>query len=287
MKRKNGNSLAADYATLTKQVLRGKLPAMLPTSLPLSEIVRWPKVFQHRSFGSVASKSHVIVLAAAIKKRKSKCLDPIVIWWDGKGWACVDGHHRFEAYLLAEVGSSHKVPVEVFTGTLNQAMGAAAEANTKDKLPMSRTEKSNTAWHLVAMADMSKVEVAKASSVSESTVATMRKVFVQLESKANDLAVDSLASPQGDFRDLNWATAKRLAEGRDAADFDRDEVNEKKAQDMALALRRSLGLEGAKYPEVFARALEIYDSRLPDRLMSWWEDEEDSDADGDDEASDF
>lgn len=286
MKRKNGNSLAADYAALTKQVLKGKQPATQPTSLPLSEIVRWPKVFQHRSFGGTGSKSHVIILAAAIKKRRSKCLDPIVIWWDGKGWACVDGHHRYEAYLLAGVGSSHSVPVEVFTGSLNQAMAAAAEANTKDKLPMSRTEKSNTAWHLVTMADMSKVEVAKASGVSESTVATMRKVFAQLESKANDVAVDLLASPQGDFRDLSWADAKRLAAGRDAADFDRDEANEKKAQEMALNLRKSLGAEGAKYPEVFARALEIYAPRLPEQLADYWGDDEDSEAE-EDEASDF
>jgi hypothetical protein len=288
LKLKHGNSLAADYATLTKQVIKGKLPATQPTSLRLSEIKLWPKVFQHRSFGGVSSKSHVMVLAAAIKKRKSKSLDPITIWWDGKGWACVDGHHRYEAYFQAEVGITHKVPVEVFTGTLNQAMATAAEANTKDKLPMSRTEKSNTAWHLVTMADMTKVEVAKASSISESTVATMRKVFIQLESKANDEADDFDAPLQADFRDLSWADAKRLAEGRDAADFDRDEANEKKAQEMALALRRSLGSEGAKYPEVFARALEIYDSRLPDRLIGWWgEDDEDAEADGDDVASDF
>jgi len=286
LKLKHGNSLAADYATLTNQVLKGKLPVTQPTSLCLSEIKLWPKVFQHRSFGGVSSKGHVMILAAAIKKRKSKCLDPITIWWDGKGWACVDGHHRYEAYFQAEVGNAHKVPVEVFTGTLNQAMRAAAEANTKDKLPMSRTEKSNTAWHLVTMADMTKVEVATASGVSESTVATMRKVFAQLESKASEVAVDLMAPSREDFRDLSWASAKRLADGRDDNDFDWDEANEQKAQGMAMALRKSLGSEGAKYPDVFARALEIYDSRLPDRLMGWWGDDEDAEADGDD-ASDF
>lgn len=286
MKPKRNDSLSADYATLKKQLQKGKLPTSLPTGLPLSEIRLWPKVFQHRSFGGAASKSHVIALAAAIKKRRSKSVDPILIWWDGKGWACVDGHHRYEAYLLAGVEISHGVPVEVFDGSLNQAMRAAAEANTKDKLPMSRSEKSNTAWHLVTMADMTKVEVSKASSVSESTVATMRKVFIQLESKENDEADDLMVPLRGDFRDLSWADAKRLVEGRSDADFDRDEANEKKAQEMALALRKSLGAEGAKYPEVFARALEIYAARLPDQLAEYWRDEEDSEA-NEQEDSDF
>jgi hypothetical protein len=107
---------------------------------------------------------------------------------------------------MARIG---RVPVEVFDGSLNQAMRAAAEANTKDKLPMSRSEKSNTAWHLVTMADMTKVEVSKASSVSESTVATMRKVFIQLESKENDETDDLMAPTRGNFRDLMKPMKKR------------------------------------------------------------------------------
>jgi len=270
MKRKSGSSLAADYATLTKQIAKGKLPATLPTTLPISEIGRWPKVFQHRSFGSAASKGHVLTLTAAIRKRERKQLDPILVWWDGKAWACVDGHHRYEAYLKAGVGGTHSVPVEVFSGTLNQAMGAAAEANTKDKLPMSRSEKSNAAWHLVTMAEMSKAQVAKASSVSKATVASMRRVYAQLDAKVDEATDDLLVPAQENFRDLSWADAKRLAEGRDAVDFDRDEANELKAKEMALSLRKALGSEGSKYPEIFARALELYDPRLPDALADWW-----------------
>ena len=291
MKRKSGNSLAADYATLTEQIAKGKPPTTQPTALLLSEIGQWPKVFQHRSLGSAASKRHVLTLTSAIKKRKSKQLDPILVWWDGRAWTCIDGHHRYEAYLKAEVGSKHPVPVHVFSGTLNQAMGAAAQANTCDKLPMSRSEKSNAAWHLVTMADMSKAEVAKASTVSETTVASMRRVCAQLDAKGNEFEDDFTVSPAANFRDLSWDDAKRLAEGRNAADFDRDEANEKKAQEMALALRKALGTEGAKYPEIFARALEIYDSRLPDALAEWWntpDDDNDNDNDNDnDEASEF
>ena len=284
MKRKTGYSLPDDYATLVKQLAKSRHPAVLPTALPLASIQRWPKVFQHRGFAGPASKSHVLHLTAAIRKNKSHTLDPIVVWWDGKAWACVDGHHRHDAYSAAALDSTHLVPVEVFEGTLDQAMGAAAAANTKDKLPMSSSEKSNTAWHLVAMTEMSKAEAAKAASVSESTVSTMRRVLAQLDAKVTD-AVNDLAMPaNGNFRELNWADAKRLAEGRDAADFDRDTADEKKAQDMALSLRKALGSEGGKYPEIFARALELYDPRLPDALADWWSI---SDSDPDEEITDF
>lgn len=85
----------------------------------------------------------------------------------------------------------------------------------------------------------------------------MRKVAAHLGAKATEATADPLGPTLPDYRDLSWVDAKRLAEGRDAPDFDRDEANEKKAQEMALALRRALGAEGGKYPEVLARALEL------------------------------
>jgi ParB-like chromosome segregation protein Spo0J len=271
MKRKSGYSLIDDYATITKQLDKGKQPTEQPTVLPLASIKLWPKVFQHRGFAGSESKGHVLRLTAAIKKSKSHMLDPITVWWDGNAWACVDGHHRHDAYTAAELGSAHLVPVQVFEGTLGQAMALAAMENTKDKLAMSSREKSNTAWRLVAMTDMTKSETAKAACVSESLVSAMRRVVIKLDAEISDAANDLSRSAYSEFRELNWADAKRLSEGRDAADFDHDEVSEKKAQEMALSLRKALGpTGGAKNLEVFARALEIYDSRLPDLLADWW-----------------
>ncbi len=280
MKRKSGYSFEADCTTLSAQVAKGKpQPAKLPSELPLAEIKQWPKVFQHRSFLGYVSESHIKTLATAIKRSKSKSLDPILIWWDGKGWACVDGHHRHAAYALAEVGSKHLVPVEVFRGTLWQAMGAAASANTRNKLAMSSAEKSNAAWRIVAMTEMSKAEAAIATGVSESTVASMRKICNQLEAMVNATLSELSISPHSNFRDLSWEQAKRLAEGRDEVDFDWDEANEKKAQEMAAALRKAIGKEGWKKPEVLARALELYAERLPEQLVEFWGYREDPEAD--------
>lgn len=275
MKRKSGYSFEADCATLMAHVAKGKpQPVNLPFELHVADIQQRPKVFQHRSFLGSESESHVRSLAAAIKKSRSKVLDPILVWWSEKGWACLDGHHRYAAYLLAEVGSKHPVPVEVFLGTIWQAMGAAGSANTKNKLQMSTTEKSNTAWSLVAMTDLSKAEAAKVACVSESTVANMRKVFNQFESTIAASISDLTSPPHANFRDLSWAESKRIAEGRDEVDFDWAEANENKAQAMALTLRKSLGAEGARYPEVFARALDIYSPRLPEQLAEYWDDDE-------------
>ncbi len=180
----------------------------------------------------------------------------------------------------------HPVPVEVFQGTLWHAMGAAGAANTKNKLQMSAAEKSNTAWRLVAMTDMSKAEAAKAACVSESTVANMRKVFNQFEAKIAASIDDLTSPPHAHFRDLSWADAKRLAEGRDEVDFDWEKANERKANEMALALRKAIGKEGWKQPEVLARALELYGKRLPEQLVEFWGSQEDS-KDDDEEANEF
>jgi hypothetical protein len=271
VKKKTGYSLVSDFEALSKQLAQSTTkPTINPSELPLSEIKLWPKVFQHRGAVGHASKAHVIKLTAAVRKSKGNTLDPIAVWWDGKEWACIDGHHRFEAYKAAGLNGQHLIPVEVFSGSLGQAMAKAAQANTGDKLGMTSAEKSDAAWHMVTMTQLSKEETATAARVSESTVANMRKVFNQLKEQA-DNAVGALSVvPWGDCRDLSWNEARRSAKGGDAADFDRETANEKKAQEMALGLRKALGAEAGKYPEIFAMALEIYDKRLPDALAEWW-----------------
>ena len=142
---------------------------------------------------------------------------------------------------------------------------------------MSSAGKSNTAWRLVAASEeLSKAQVAQAANVSERTVASMRKTLGQLRT-AQEAKDPMKGEFMVDLRDLRWPEARRMSEGGEAADFDREEANEKKAQTMALGLRKVLGKQGAKYPEVLARALEIYDSRLMDRLVDWWGTQADDD----------
>lgn len=170
MSRKKTPLLTDEWHKLKRQVEVGKpQPLALPVVLPLRSIRMWPAVFQHRGPKGVDGDRHVRNLAASIRKSKSRTLDPVKVRWDGKGWACIDGHHRIDAYKAASVGRTHTVPVEAFEGSQDEAMSEAASGNTKDKLSMSGAEKSNAAWRMVVVTAMSKANVAMASGVSEST----------------------------------------------------------------------------------------------------------------------
>ena len=47
--------------------------------------------------------------------------------WAGDGWVLVDGHHRYNAYQEYEYDDP--VPVAVFQGTLDEALGEALRDN--------------------------------------------------------------------------------------------------------------------------------------------------------------
>jgi hypothetical protein len=80
-------------------------------------------------------------------------LEPLTIFWVGNAWLLIDEHHRYQAYR--KTGYIEPVPVTVFSGTLDQAIGQALKGNSKDKLAMSKSEKTNAAWRLVISTGLS------------------------------------------------------------------------------------------------------------------------------------
>lgn len=276
-------STGAAFNALTEQLARGKAPREAnPTRLPLMTIAVWPEVFQLRRPAKHVSDSHVRSLADTAKHRE---LDPLTIWWDGKRWALIDGHHRFAAYR--EVGKSNaEVPVVVFAGSLAEAMRKAAQDNSKDKLPMSRSEKTNAAWRLVTTTELSRKETAEAAGISEASVAEMRRVRALLQAlMEQDGSAWNKAHPNKELADVSWMEARRIAKGQDAADIDWDDFNEKKAQEWATAFHKVFGKDASNRPEALARALELYNPRLPAILAELWsKDEEDEGAELEDEA---
>ena len=250
------------WADLKYQLASGKpQPGSKPDSLALKQVKRWPEVFQQRRPGKHASAAHVRGLAKKAAANPLGTLDAITVWWDGKGWACIDGHHRLEAYRLNSAGSHQAVPVCVFEGTLEQAFVLSAKANTRDKLQMASSEKSNAAWRMVVATAMSKAEIADAGDVSSRLVGYMRKAKTTLESRGvKDLA------------DIRWEAARRSARGEAEEDvlFDDDE-QERRAQMMAALLHKTLGAAAGKQVEVFSRALELYNSQLPGWLADLWQ----------------
>lgn len=264
---KKQRSFAEAWAELQAQRATGKPePKQHPPYIAVSRVKLWPEVFQHRRPPEHVSAAHVRELQRAAAQGD---LEPIEVWWDGKAWACIDGHHRLRAYKAAGKGSDD-VPVKVFQGSPQEATARAAQGNTRDKLPMGRAEKLRAAWRLVVSTAMSKAAIVKASGVSDGLVASMRRVKAQLETRES--------APM----DFEWEAARATAAGKAQEEIDWDDKTQKDAEKMAAALGKTFGTLRHNQLEAFALALEAYDSRLPDELRRLWGDAEDG-ADEDDE----
>ena len=262
MTKKAPPTLGDTWRKLLAQREKGKPePTQLPTRLPFWEVKLWPEVFQHRQPLEHVSEMHVRELQRAVSAGD---LEPITVWWDGKQWACLDGHHRFKAYNLSDKGL-FDLPVQVFSGSPEQAIAEAATRNTRDKLPMSRSEKVGSAWRLVVTTSMSKADTVRASGASDGIVGQMRRVKAQLS--AQGMAVDG----------MDWEEARRRAAGTLDLDVDWDNRTEQEAQEMANKIVKALGQRASNRLDAFARALEIYDARLPDLLREHWDSEQDDD----------
>lgn len=243
--------------------------------LPLRDIHTCPAVFQHRSGNQAASRAHVSELVKSLKRNPERPLDPILVFWIGDRWCCIDGHHRLEAYQEARFKKS--IPVTRYKSDLDNAIAAALRGNSKDKLPMSRPEKSESAWRLVISTDLSKATIANAANVSERTVASMREVKGKLISRQVNTLLDT----------LRWRDADRIAKGIEPMEAVSDDWKQAKAQAIADRLCKHFGKRLGENPEITAMAFEIYDSRLPQALSEWWGIPEDDDDFEEDEESDF
>lgn len=242
------------FEALKEQWSNGKpQPKDLPQTLVASSIKVREEVFQHRRPDRFASDRHVRELADVAKVRD---LDRLTVWWDGKKWAVIDGHHRLRAYIRAGK-SGHAVPVEVFQGTPEEALGRAAEANTKDKLQMSSSEKSNAAWRLVVMTEgRSKAQQAQDAGVSARLVALMRKTKATLM-RGPERVLEDLA-------EMSWQEARRTAAG-ESLDWTPEE-EEARVEKMTTALRKALGPSADRQPDIFRQALERFSPQLAQAL---------------------
>lgn len=249
---------------LEKTIAEGlSAPSEALSTLPLESIQEFPDVFQPRGPAGPASKAHVRELAKTPKGGHP--LDPITVFWVGGAWAAIDGHHRLAAYRFA--GWNGVIPVTTYRGTLDGAMGYAGKLNSGEKLPMTNAEKKATAWRLTTLTQLSKEQVRLASGMSDGFLAAMRAARKKLITKMG-CSAEAVAG-------MSWEDARRKAAGdvSEVEDIDRETWLEEQAQVMANRILEALGKQGQQKHEVLARALWIYDSRLPDSLREHWDDD--------------
>jgi ParB-like chromosome segregation protein Spo0J len=227
-----------------------------PSALFLNELFVDLDTFQWRvtKYNKIASDEHIRTLVRVLKST-GESFQPLLVYPIGKRFVVIDGHHRLSAYRKARW--KKPIPITVFEGSLDKARLAALEANIRDKLPLSKLEKTEAAWKLVNDNKLSKAQIVKLGLASDGTVAVMRKVRKKLVDDGKELSR------------LSWVEARRS--GIEFKSDDAEDWKEKKAQKIVDALLKAkIGQGLAKDPEVTALALWKLNPNLPGALTRQW-----------------
>ncbi|WP_422000035.1 hypothetical protein [Roseovarius mucosus] len=173
--------------------------------------------FRHRKEADNAT--HLAALRKTLRNTGS--LDAILVWreQDEEGketgrLVLLDGHFRVTAYR-AEIAAKHiegkGIQALIVKGTRIDAELEALRANTKDSLPLTPTERTDAAWALVRRHrnKISKSQLAKASGVSERSIANMRKKLKEF--------LEAKEQPTGNWwQDRQWPKKSEFAAPDDA-----------------------------------------------------------------------
>ena len=251
--------------------------------LPLDRIFLATAVFQPRLLnGWEVSRSadHVESLLEAIKSSPHHTLDPIVVWWSGKCFRVIDGHHRLEAYRRAAKQPKLRVeaiPVIVFEGTLERAIAEAIRSNAKDKLAMTQEDKLNAAWRMSIDGGVSRKDVWKYTGASTGSVSAMRRKLCELQ-KLYPTSWRDVAMSQ------TWQEA-RAGDRTASIEYD-DEWERERIKAGTLALRKGFPrgqllknpmlayrIFEAYSPNLVTNNASIYFSENPDKVREWEEEQ--------------
>lgn len=199
--------------------------------MSLTDIEMRPEVFQFRHVE--VDERHVDDLAGVLKC--GNALDPLTLWRDptSQRLVVVDGHHRVAAYKQA--GWQKKVPVVVYSCSLEEARLLALQENGKTRLPLTNEERMDAAWSLVCLdcPSYSKRTIVENTGVSDGTVAKMRRTHKELLGPERD----------GILPDHWWQALAMLkgAEDREYTEDDRQAMIDAKAAQLDDKIGKALG----------------------------------------------
>lgn len=249
-----------------------RLSTASPKKLRLDQIDEMPSVFQPRVVGDgLATERHIETLMNAAMNETGHELDAVHVWWSGKRWLLLDGHHRVEAYkrLQAKGKKISLIPVQAIKGTLRDAQDVANGLNRKDKLPVSTEDKANSAWRYVFLGDSRSYRVlASITGASKSNIATMFNRRAELIEKYGD-------NWQEQVDGMTWLEVKTL--DRETESY--EDWEDKRVNDIARKLFRAFGPSLYNQPELLAKGIERLSPHLYKGLVEWLTpiDEDDSD----------
>jgi hypothetical protein len=185
----------------------------------------------------------------------------LLVYLIGDRYYVLDGHHRLDAYH--SVKWKHAIPVRAFTGTLQRARLKALQANSYNKLPMTRDDKLAAAWELTKTAELSKKQVHLLTTVSLGTVGNMRRMWKQV--------CELCKEKEGDPLELTWSGARMML---DSKKFEHDEWRDAEVEKLTKMLLDHVGYSLTRHPDITADALRKLSPNLPRQLISEWAYEE-------------
>ncbi len=231
-----------------------------------SQIKIRPELFQPREFSfglRMTDPDHVKRLERAIGINGE--LDPVLVIKLGKTFVCVDGHHRIKAYEAAKWRES--IRCEWFGGTLREAVDESMARNGKDRLNVPQADRREQAWKRVLLEWGSKKQIVQLCGVGDGTVALMRRVLECWRDQRSNLGKEFRRSLRGrSLHETNWVQARLAYHGIEGREID----DELEAVRLAKRMRARLENLLSRNPKVTARALLLYDPKLPDQLKQEW-----------------
>jgi ParB-like nuclease family protein len=219
------------------------------------------KAFQWRmpKRNRIPSDDHILTLARAI--RRGDEMPPILVFPVGRDYYVMDGHHRLAAYDNAEWAKA--IPAQVFTGSLRDAERIALRANNRDKLALTRDDRTEAAWRLVRQRDPkdSIKSITQDTGASKGTVNTMRATLEKLE---------ELGHTPEEIKEMSWSKARWNAKGEREEQEHKDWIEAEADKLVDDIVRFKLGTRLTKNTDVTALALAKLNPGLPDALMAEW-----------------
>lgn len=221
-------------------------------------------VFQPRSLqGQLGEEAHLLrEVTDAIRRAGVDTLDPVVVWWSGKKFVVVDGHHRLIAIRRFNRDNRNRrgfrklrVPVSIVTGEIAEAKRYSTSENGKAKLSMRKEDRVNWAWKQVALhfggIDKGSFVMARRCRdlhVSERLLQQMKATFRKIVPEASPSEC-SERDRVFEVSEMTWAKAQRVAEGNLEADLEfTDEKRERAIETATRKLVRALGTQAFSDP---------------------------------------
>lgn len=257
-------------------------PKRNPPKLSLAELTTERGVFQMRE---EEADSWVTDLHKVLKQ--GDLLTPLLVWWTGKRWVVMDGHHRLEAYRRDAEGKAkyRLIPVEVSQAENPEAaIIEANRENRKNKLNTTEEDKHRQAWFFTVEGIGGSVRaVAEATGSSKSTVQRMRDARAKLTAKG--WSKDRLMG-------LKWQQVIELTKDRPGdwtGTISADEELERAGRAWAERLQREFGGKLLEAPDIAALMLLTYSREATKRVLQsrfLWELREEIEAEERREAKD-